>query len=112
MNDPHAINRSINNVMNKFIVDEGYADYVLFESKIMIHAESIMFTMLIKEGFLKIEPFKAVFPLAFFKMCEEDNIVNMVCDMFKGVVKQCEKLDSRNDDADIDKQAVKWAVKK
>jgi len=45
-----------------------------------------------KTGILKVEPFKAVFPLSFLSACEEDQIVKMVCDMFKGVVDQCMKL--------------------
>jgi hypothetical protein len=98
MNDPHAINRSINNIMNKYITEQGYEDSVLFESKVMVHSTSIMFTMMMKQGLLKVEPFKAVFPIAFFQQCEEDSIVNMICAMFKGIIAQCEKL--RNVDVD------------
>lgn len=92
MNDLSIINRAINNVMNKYITENGFEDYVLFECKIMTLNSAVMFTMMIKEGLFRVEPFKAVFPASFLTMCEEDEVVKMVCDMFIGVINQCEKL--------------------
>jgi hypothetical protein len=92
INDLIVVNRSINNVMNKYITENGYEDHVLFECKIMTLNSAVMFTMLMKDGLLKVEPFKAVFPVLFLQECEEDQVVSIVCDMFKSVVDQCGKL--------------------
>jgi hypothetical protein len=92
MNDLNIINRAINNVVNKYITENNYQDHVLFECKIMTMNSAVMFTMMMKEGLLKVEPFKAVFPVSFLTMCDEDEVVKMVCDMFISVIKQCEKL--------------------
>lgn len=97
MNDLIIINRAINNVMNKFITENGFEDHVLFECKIMTMNHTVMFTMMMKEGLLKVEPFKAVFPVSFLTMCEEDEIVKMICDMFIGVVNQCDKLANKEE---------------
>lgn len=95
MKDLSIINRAINNVMNKHITDNGYENNVLFESKIMFQSNSVMFTMMMKQGLFKIEPFKAVFPSSFLMQCDEDHIVKMLCDMFKAAIEQCTKLDEK-----------------
>jgi hypothetical protein len=91
MNDLTLINKAINNVMNKYITENGYQDHVLFECRIMLMDSSVMFTMMMKSGLAKTDPIKCVLPASFLKLCEEDEVVSLVCDMFTRVIKQIEK---------------------
>jgi hypothetical protein len=97
-NDIWAINHSINNVMNRFLIDNGYTDSVMFESRAMTASTHVMFTMMMKEGLLRAEPFKAVFPVIFLQECNEDEIVKMVCDMFKTVLGLVDKIAKKEED--------------
>lgn len=94
------INNSIQNVIGRYIEDRGYKDSVYFDSKFMIQSSSIMFILMMKEGIYKTEPFKMVFPNEFLTACDEDEAVKMVCDLFKIVIHQIEKIEQRcaNDD--------------
>ena len=103
MNDIALINRAINNVMNKYITDNGYSDSVVFSSRVIFAAGDVMFTMMMKQGLLQVKPFKAVFPADFLMGCDEDEVVVMICDMFKKVIEQCEKMqDKEEQKQDID----------
>ena len=97
INDLAIVNRAINNVMDKYITDNKYQDHVVFQCKVMFQAHDVMFTMMMKEGLLKVQPFKAVFPASFLENCEEDEVVNLICSMFISVIKQCEKLSEKEE---------------
>jgi hypothetical protein len=102
MKDLASINKSINNIMEKHITENGYADYVLFESKVLFNNGTVMFTMMMKQGLLKTEPFKLVFPACFLVLNGEDDSVKMICDCFKAYLNNCEKIDNNHiaDDRD------------
>ena len=92
MNNLSTVNRAINNIMNKYITEKGYRSDVVFDSRVLQQSDCIMFTMKLTKGMFKSEPFKTVFPIKFLEECPEDNVVNLVCNIFKGYLFECEKL--------------------
>lgn len=101
MHNLSSINRSINSVMAKYLVDHDHEDDILFDSKAVfnnIESEtgSVIFTMTIQEDGWKFVPFKAALSIEFLNMMEEDNIVKMICNMFKNIISQCSKIDDKH----------------
>ena len=97
MHDLALINRAINTIMNKYAIDSGYADGVTFESKAIFSGAleksgSTMFSLTLREGLYKMEPFKIVIGNFFMDAISEDDVVKMVCDMFKNVISQLDKI--------------------